>query len=63
MDRQTPLVVSGTLFGLFALVHVYRLIYGVAVTFNAVVVPLWISYVVIVVAALLSIWMFRAALK
>lgn len=61
MSKQAPLVVSGLLFGFFALAHIYRLMFGVAVTFNTVIVPLWVSIVIIVVAGLLSIWMFSAA--
>ena len=41
-------------FGLVALLHLLRLVFGWEVTFNGAVVPIWLSAVGLVVAAALA---------
>ena len=52
------LVLSGLLFGAVALAHLLRLVYGWAAQINAWGVPLWVSWVGLVVAGVLCIWAF-----
>lgn len=58
---RTYLVVSGALFGIVALAHLLRLIYGWAVQFRAEIVPMWISVIGLVVAGALCVWAFALA--
>lgn len=55
---SSPLVVSGIIFGIVALVHLYRIFHFFPVTFGTVVFPEWWSYVAFIVLGLLSVWMF-----
>ncbi|HEY4070176.1 MAG TPA: hypothetical protein VGM04_01295 [Sphingomicrobium sp.] len=55
--RSKPFTwIAATIFALFALIHIVRLVTHFQVTLGNHVVPEWVSYVAIVVAALLS-WM------
>jgi uncharacterized protein YqhQ len=57
------LIVSGILFGLLALVHLYRVFYFFPVVIGTVAISSNVSIVVVIIAALLSIWMFVGACK
>lgn len=59
--HQSPLIVSGTLFALFALVHLWRLVTEKHIVLGDTVVPLWVSVIALIVSALLSLWMFLSA--
>lgn len=59
--HRTPLIVSGTLFALFAVLHLWRLVTQKQIILGDTVVPFWVSVVALIVAALLSIWMFASA--
>jgi len=56
---RTYLQVSGALFGLIGLGHVLRLLRHWPVDFAGYTLPLWASWVGLVVAGGLSIWAFR----
>ena len=53
------LVVSGGLFAIVALVHVLRLALGWPAEIAGWAVPMWVSWIALIVAAALSIWAFR----
>ena len=53
------LKLSALIFAVIALVHVWRLIKGSQVIIGSHNIPLWVSPVAIVVAAILSIWMWK----
>ncbi len=53
---------TAVLFALVALVHGYRLIKGFDVIVGSHHLPLWVSVVAIIVAAILSLWMWKAFL-
>jgi hypothetical protein len=57
---KAPLLVSGIIFAIIALVHILRLIIGWPVTFNGQEVPLWSSIVSIVITGGLAVWNFCA---
>ena len=61
MNQRGYLVISGTLFLIFAVVHVLRLFSGWEVVFNGATVPMGVSYVALAVSGLLAIWAFRLA--
>ena len=58
-SQSTGLRVASMLFGLFALVHAWRLIKQIPVTFGSQPIPMSVSIVALIVAALLSIWYWR----
>ena len=55
------LAVSGTLFGIVALMHVLRLVQDWPVQFAGWTVPLWVSWIGVLVAGGLCLWGFRLA--
>lgn len=59
--KRAALYVAGTMFGLVALAHLARLLYHFPIIINAIPVPDNASWIGLVVAAVLSFWMFRAA--
>ena len=51
--------VTATVFSLVALVHLYRFVYAVPVTFGNTSIPLWASGAGFVVAAALAWWLWK----
>lgn len=60
---RTYLVVSAVVFGAVALMHILRLSLNWPVDLAGWAVPLWFSWIGLVVAAALCIWGFRLAFK
>ncbi len=57
MNRSRPFTwIAAALFALAAIVHIVRLVRPFQVTIGSHLIPMWCSYVAIVVAAFLS-WM------
>jgi hypothetical protein len=56
---QAYLQISGVLFGLIALVHLLRLLRHWPVVLAGYMVPLWASWLGLILAAGLSIWALR----
>ena len=54
MDQKTFSVVAGVIFGLVALLHLVRIYMGWTVVIGDWTVPMWVSWVGLVVAAGLS---------
>ncbi len=52
-------VVSGALFALVALAHLLRIAYGMTMQVDEYAVPMFVSWVALVVPAALSVWAFR----
>jgi hypothetical protein len=59
--HKAPLYVAGTIFGLVALVHLYRLYAHFNLVIGTTEVPSWANVVAFIVAGGLSIWMFSSA--
>lgn len=55
------LIVAGIIFGIVALVHLYRIFYFFPVVIGAWAVPAGFSIVFFIVFGLLSFWMFWAS--
>jgi hypothetical protein len=55
------LIVSGSIFGVVACLHLARLVFGWQVQIGAWTVPYWLSWCGLVGAGALSIWAFRLA--
>lgn len=56
-------VVSGVLFGLIAVLQAVRAVYQLPVHVGGVDIPVWVSWVVVVVAGGLCVWAFRSGHK
>ena len=61
MKHKTYCVVSGVFFALVALAHLTRVIGGMAVQVEEYPIPMWASWIAIVVPAALALWAFRTA--
>jgi hypothetical protein len=55
----TGLRVASVIFGIFFLGHLLRLINHASVTIGSHHIPMWASVVGLIIAGLLSIWMWR----
>ncbi len=55
----TGLRVASVLFGIFAIAHVVRLINHVQVTVATHTIPMGVSWIALIVAAILCIWFWR----
>jgi uncharacterized membrane protein YecN with MAPEG domain len=58
-SQRTGLRVASIVFALFAIGHVLRLINHCQVTIDTHNIPMSVSWVALIVAALLSIWLWR----
>jgi uncharacterized membrane protein YecN with MAPEG domain len=56
---KTGLRVASVLFGIFAIAHVLRLINHAQVTIGTHAIPMGVSWIALIVAAILCIWMWR----
>jgi hypothetical protein len=59
MTQRTFSVITATVFSLVALLHAIRLLRGWQVTIEGVVVPMWISWIGLAIAAFLAYEGFR----
>ena len=60
MSRQaTGLRVASLVFGLVAILHIWRLIAHAQVVIGTTQIPMWVSALGLIVAGTLSIWMWR----
>ena len=58
-SQRTGLRVASVIFGLFAIGHIARLFTHSKVTVGHLTVPMGLSWVALIIAALLCIWMWR----
>ena len=56
-------VVSGAIFGLVAVAHAVRALYGWPVQIGGLDIPVWVSWVSTVIAGGLCAWAFRSGHK
>jgi hypothetical protein len=59
MGSKNYCAVSGVLFTLVALAHLLRIVYGMSIHVDEYVVPMFASWVGLVVPAGLAFWAFR----
>jgi hypothetical protein len=57
--QRTGLRVASVVFGIFAIVHIMRLINHTRVIFGTLEVPMGLSWIALIIAAALSIWLWR----
>jgi hypothetical protein len=58
---KTGLRVASVIFALFAMGHILRLINQAKVTVGGVTIPLGVSWIALIVAVVLSVWLWRLA--
>jgi uncharacterized membrane protein len=58
-SQRTGLRVASTLFAIFAIGHLFRLIKNVQVTVGTHTIPMGVSWIALIVVAILCIWMWR----
>ena len=63
MSQHLFSLVAGTVFGLVALAHVLRIVFGWSVTIQDFSVPMWASGLAVVVMGYLAYQAFRLARK
>lgn len=60
---KAPLITAGTIFGIVALIHLYRLFSHFNIVIGTTEVPYWVNIVGAIIAGVLSYWMFFSASK
>jgi hypothetical protein len=55
----TGLRVASVLFGIFAIAHLFRLITHTQVTVGTQSIPIGVSWIALIIAAILCIWFWR----
>ena len=58
-SQAAGLRVASVIFALFAIGHVLRLVKQAQVTVATYQIPMWVSVVALIIAAILSTWMWR----
>ena len=61
MDSRKYCVVSGILFSLVAIAHLLRILNGASVLVDDYAVPMFFSWIGLVVPGVLALWAFRVA--
>jgi hypothetical protein len=60
-SQRTGLRVASIIFGIFAIGHLIRLIKQAQVTVGTLTVPMGASWIALIIAAILCIWLWRLA--
>ncbi len=63
MSQKPYLAISGSIFGVIAILHLIRLVYQWPAQIGAFAVPLWVSWLGLVLASALCVWAYRLASK
>ena len=59
MGLKDYCIISGTLFSLVALAHLFRIVFGLPIQIDEYDVPMLVSWVGLIVPAGLAVWAFR----
>lgn len=60
MSERNYLLVSAIVFGLFAFLHLVRVLAHWSIQIGNVTFPLWGSWIALVVGVVLTVWAFRS---
>jgi hypothetical protein len=63
MSSRCYLAISGVIFGIVAVLHLLRVVNGWALVLGPWSAPMWVSWLGIVVPAILCIWAIRLATR
>ena len=59
MEKQTFFLVAGIFFSLASLLHLLRILYSLPVIVGGFEIPLWFSYIAVILLGFLSFWAFK----
>lgn len=59
-SHHLPVIISGILFVIIALIHIWRIFMGWSVTVDGQEIPMWASIVGAIVTGLMAVWIFCA---
>lgn len=62
MGYKNYCAVSGVFFSLVAIAHLLRIVYGMSIQVDEYVVPMFVSWIALIVPAGLAFWAFRISL-
>jgi hypothetical protein len=57
--KNLAIRISGTIFGIVALIHLLRLITGVPVLINGWLLPIWVNWMGLIATGFLCVWLWR----
>ncbi|MBF2003015.1 MAG: hypothetical protein IGS38_20110 [Synechococcales cyanobacterium M58_A2018_015] len=60
MNERNYLLVSAIVFGLFAFLHLVRVLAHWSIQIGSVTFPLWGSWIALVIGVVLTVWAFRS---
>jgi hypothetical protein len=60
-SQETGLRVASIFFGIFAIGHLVRLLKQAQVTVGTLTIPMGVSWVALIIAAILCVWLWRLA--
>jgi hypothetical protein len=60
---RTGLRVASVIFAIFAIGHVVRLINSAQVTVGTLTIPMGVSWIALIVAVVLCVWLWRLSLR
>jgi len=63
MSSRTYLVISGTVFGIVAVLHLLRVVNGWVMVLGPWSAPMWVSWLGTIGPAVLCVWAFRLATR
>jgi hypothetical protein len=58
-SQKTGLYVASIFFGIFAIGHLVRLLKQAQVTVGTLTIPMGVSWVALIIAAILCVWLWR----
>lgn len=61
MSKNVVLIIGGMVFAIVAILHALRIFYAISVVIANYTLPMWVSWVGLFVALILSILMFKAS--
>ncbi len=59
--QKAALYTAGVVFAVFAVTHLVRLTTGFEIVVGGIILPVWVSFIGALIAALLAVWMAVAA--
>ena len=59
MGHKKYCLVSGAIFSLVALAHLLRIVNGMSIRVNDYAIPMWVSWIGLIVTAGLAFWSFQ----
>jgi hypothetical protein len=62
-SKKSALRISGTIFGIVAIIHLLRIVTGVSVMIGGCSLPVWVNWMGLVATIFLCNWLWRLSLE